>query len=296
MLDQARISLVAEAAPPLPVASVVLGKSREEVAEVMPRLFNLCRAAQGRAARLALNLPVEGGTAALRDEILRDHVLRLVLVLPRHFGQVSVNLPPDWKAGGRGLRQAVFGPTGRLPDTYDDFTAYLAAGQGVATLWRRIDGLFAAGEASTDPLPYVSRATAAEATARVENSCAQRVADHPVLTALERTGRGPLWRVVARSYDLQALLDGAPLVAEAPAPGLAHVHATRGLYTVSAETEADRVTRFDRVTPTQHMVAPGGVLDQTIATLPVDRARLAPLVLDVLDPCSPIRIKERADA
>lgn len=296
MLDRPPPGLVAEPALPVPLAPLVLGKPREEVASLMPRLFNLCRAAQGMAANLALNLPVSGDTAPLRQEILRDHVMRLAVVLPQRLGERPTALPRDWQAGGLGLRRALFGPTGRLPHRWPDFAAFLANGPGIARLWRQIDSLFAEGDAVGGRLPFVSHATAVDAMARVENSCAVRVAAHPVVRALEAKGRGPLWRVVARSYDLEAVLDGAALTAETSTPGVAHVHATRGLYSISAATQDGRVTRFDRVTPTQHLVAPGGVLDHALASLPADCGARAPLVIDILDPCTPVHIKEQAYA
>ncbi len=44
------------AAPPLPIARLVASKPVEEVAALLPRVYNLCPAAQGCAARLALGL------------------------------------------------------------------------------------------------------------------------------------------------------------------------------------------------------------------------------------------------
>lgn len=281
----------------MPVTSLVTGKSREAVAELMPRLFNLCREAQGAAVRLALGLPGASDATALRQEILRDHVLRLSVVLPGHFGQSAPPLPRGWQSGGLPLRKVLFGRTARLPETPYDYKSYLAAGDGIAGLWSRLADMFAKGEAASSLLPFVTPSTALDATACVENSCALRVARHPVLAHLEETqGRGPLWRVVARSYDLQAVLDGVPLLSLTSGAGTAHVPATRGLYSVNATAENETVTAFTRVTPTDHLRAKGGVLDQTLARLPVTRAGLAPLVLDILDPCSPIRIKEVADA
>ncbi len=292
MLDEARISLKAQKARPLPVGKMVLGKPCNEVADLLPRLFNLCRAAQGIAVRLALGLENEGSDKALRQEIIRDHVLRLTVVLPGHFGRSPMALPQGWQTGGDALRRLLFGRTGRLPDNVDDYEVYLRGGEGLSGLWRQVSDLFAEGEAETDLLPYVSAATAADAAARVENSCAVRVRDHRVVAALGKKRRSMLWRVVARSYDLQALLDGAPLTAYSPEPGLAHVPATRGSYTVRAEHDGTLVTAFSRVTPTDHLQAPGGVLDQTFASLPATRASLVPLIMDILDPCAPIRVKE----
>ena len=56
------------------------------------------------------------------------------------------------------------------------------------------------------------------------------------------------------------------------------------------------MTAFSRITPTDHLLAPGGVLAQCLATLPADRAGLAPLMLEILDPCSPVRLEEVAHA
>ncbi len=297
MLDARVHSLVAEPAAPLPVEAMVLGKAREDVAELLPRLFNLCRSAQSMAARLALGLPVKDDAETLRREIIRDHVLRLTVILPGHFGMSPASLPYGWQDGTTELAKALFGPTGRLPATNDDFTSYLDSETNLSALLGKIDTLFGPDVACAAPLPFVSHLTAGDATALVENSCAARVAEHPVLQTIENhQGRGPLWRVAARAYDLQALLDGAPLLARSPTPGVAHVPATRGLYTVRAETKNDRVTAFSRVTPTDHLQAKGGVLDQTLSSLPATQAGLAPLILDILDPCSPIRVKEVSHA
>jgi hypothetical protein len=78
--------------------------------------------------------------------------------------------------------------------------------------------------------------------------------------------------------------------------GRALVPAARGLYAVAARVEGGRVAAFARVTPTDHLLAPGGVLDRSLAALPADRGALAPLLLDILDPCSPVQVMEAEDA
>lgn len=297
MLDGRTHNLIAERAAPLPIEEMVRGKDRHEVADLLPRLFNLCRAAQGMAARLALGIPNTDETDVLRQEILRDHVLRLTMILPGHFGCGPIRLPGGWQSGGAELAETLFGPAKRLPDTPQTFDAYRRSDQGMSTLFGQVAEMFRANEAVTAQLPFVSLETALDPTARVENSCAFRVHLHPVVADIEhRHGRGPYWRVVARAYDLQAILDGTPLVAHSPAPGVAHVSATRGMYAVRASTEGGTVTAFSRVTPTDHLQAKGGVLDQTLASLPADRSALAPLVMDILDPCTPIRVREASHA
>ena len=297
MLDGRAISLTAEPAPPFPVDALLLGKSCDDVAALLPRLFNLCRSAQAMAVRLALGLPADPEITPLRQEILRDHVLRLTVVLPGHFGLGPTALQAGWQEGGSELKKTLFGSSGALPTSLDEFDAYMNAGNGIGGLWQRIGDLFEPGEAISGNLPYVTTTTAGTPSALVENTCAARVAEHPVVRGLQdRTGRGPLWRVVARSYDLEAVLDGAPLFARSPEPGVAHVPATRGMYSVNARAEAGIVTSFSRVTPTDHLQVPGGVLDQTLANLSVTRSGLVSLVMDILDPCSPIRVREMADA
>jgi hypothetical protein len=291
-------SLAARPAPALAVETLMRGKRHEEVASLLPRMFNLCRTAQQTAVRLALDLPHAAGEDALRREILRDHVLRLAVVLPGHFGQSPPELPPGWRAGGNAVRRALFGPACSLPADFPAFASWRdAATTPLAALVRRVDGLLRPGEASAGRLPRVRPATALDPHAAVENSCAGRASEHPLLGAIEaELGRGPVWRLMGRMCDLERRLGGDVPEAWCPAPGIAHVAASRGLYSVRAEFAGDRVAAFARVTPTDHLQAPGGVLERSLATLPADRAGLAPLLLDILDPCLPIRLEEAAHA
>ncbi|MCE8440702.1 HupK protein, partial [Rhodovulum sulfidophilum] len=57
-----------------------------------------------------------------------------------------------------------------------------------------------------------------------------------------------------------------------------------------------RVSSFRRWTPTDHLLARGGVLERALASLPRARVELAPLVVDILDPCLPVHFEEAADA
>ena len=179
-----------------------------------------------------------------------------------------------------------------MPATPNDLDTFLATDTLLADLLRRIDGCFAPGEAVAEGLPLVDASTAFAATP-VENSVAARHAAHPVMRHVETThGRGPLWRVMGRAYDLEACLTDDLPKANAPQDGAALVPATRGLYAVTARHSGGRVTAFARVTPTDHLLAKGGMLDRTLATLPAEKHGLAPLVMDILDPCSPIRLRE----
>ncbi|GAB4258334.1 MAG: HupK protein [Pararhodobacter sp.] len=288
--------LSARPAPAVPAARLVVGKPVEDAAELLPRLFNLCRAAQGTAARLALGLQLaEGWQETMRQEILRDHLLRLFLVWPGRLG-LGAGAPPAGREHDAGAAaRAVFGPAARAPATPEALAAFLCSGHGVAPVLSRIGAAFAPGEAAA-ALPFVTPETALTPGA-VDNSVAARHAEHPALRALaDRHGRGPLWRAAARLFDIAACLDGSLPAPATPAPGVALVPAARGLYAVRAKTRDGRVAAFARVTPTDHLLAPGGVLAHSLATLPAEKAGLAPLVLDILDPCSPVRLEEGNDA
>lgn len=294
MLDAATRHLVAEPAPKLPVADLVVGKPIEEVAALLPRLFNLCRAAQSLAANRALGLPLGDVEADVAAEIRRDHLMRFFLIWPRHLGRAAGFLPDGWQtAMDDGFRRALFGAPLRAPERSGDFADFLASDAGLAAPLRQISECFRPGEAVAEGLPAVSSATALDPDAAVENSVAARHLTHPAMAWIEASfGRGPLWRAAARVFDLQAVLDGVQTPLIASKPGSASVAATRGLYSVGAACAEGRVIGFTRVTPTDHLTAPGGILDRALAALPADRGALAPLLMDILDPCWPLKLRE----
>jgi hypothetical protein len=291
MFDRADVpaaTLRALPAETLPVEEMLIGMPAVEAAALLPRIFNLCRGAQSTAACLAFGLPDPG--ADIAAEIRRDHVLKLFVQLPGHFGGPATL--PATPFDPVALRNGLFGPTGKAPCSGADMTTFLGSGHGLAPLLRRVTESFAGGVATTGPLPLVTPENGLTA-APVENSPAARRADHPGLRSIAaREGRSMLWRVMGRMIDLDAVLDGDLPPPRCPRIGLAQVQATRGLYTIRAHQTAGRVTRFVRVTPTDHLLAPGGVLARCLATLPADCAGLAPMMLDILDPCSPVRLEE----
>ncbi len=277
-------------APALPVAALLAGRPAAEAAALLPRLFGLCRAAQETAARLAFGLDLPPDLAAAgRREILRDHLLKLLLVWPDRFGLPIATLPADWTDGGPALRRAVFGPALAPPPTGAGLATFLTSGLGVAPVLAAIAGRFAPGDAAAE-LPLVTPKSATRPGA-VDNSVAARQAGHPAMRWIEAgQGRGPLWRAVARLYDIADALAGR-LPPPVTSPGRALVASARGLYFVAAELRDGRIAGLIRVTPTDHLLAPGGVLDRSLASLPATAQALAPLLLDILDPCSPVTLE-----
>ncbi|MEQ9257662.1 MAG: hydrogenase expression/formation protein HupK [Roseovarius sp.] len=289
MLDAPTPTLRARAAPPLPVEALLVGKRVEEAAELLPRLFNLCRAAQVAAARLVFGMAPVDERVELARELRRDHVLRLAVTLPARLGKAPLQLRIDDTAVAALLGDAGF------PAMPDDFDAFLGSDTGMAPLLRDIALLFGPGEAVA---PVLGMPCPGQALphAPLENTVAVRHLAHPVMRHVEmRWGRGPLWRVVARALDMDACARGA-----LPAPwrsgcGTAVVPAARGAYGVSARVENGIVMAFSRVTPTDHLLFRGGVMDHSLATLPAIKQGLAPLLVDILDPCSPVRIEKGPD-
>lgn len=292
MFDRPDIShFEAVPGPPLPIAQLVQGKPVDEVAELLPRIFNLCPAAQGCAARLALGLDLrDQDRKELHREILRDHALRLMVLLPAklELPRKQVDLTSD-----RALTGALFGTAG-APDTASRFADFLTSGQGIAPLLRQVADLFAPHEATCRALAAPD-ATTWPGLLACENSVAARLQNHPVLRAIETShGRGPLWRITARALDAASGMTGSLPAPRLLAPGHAVVAAARGAYFLRAKVQNGRVAALERITPTDHMLVPGGILAQSLRSLPGSKRHLAQLVVDILDPCSPVTLREAA--
>lgn len=274
----------------LPIAALVKGRAPDELADLLPRLFSICREAQGLAVRMALGLPVAArATEAVLHEVRRDHLLKLCLHWPSLLGLAGIGLPPA-TAFDDPAAHLLAGSS--LPDSAETLDRWLQSGTGVTPLFAALDHAFAPGEAATSQ-PLVTSATALAEGAQ-DNSAAARQATTSFLQAVEsRRGRGPLW------YAAGCLAECAGAVLPAPvllADGTAVVPAARGLYAVRAGVTQGRVVSLTRRTPTDHLTAPGSGLDQALARLPAAKSALLPLVVDILSPCLAVSIREERDA
>lgn len=269
----------------LPVAALMLGRPVAEAAALLPRLFNLCAAAQAMALRLALGLPAPA-PEALRIETLRDHLLKLCVIWPRLLGLTPLALPRDWADPAR-VNLMVWGRA--EPPGFDD---WLASGEGLAPVLTAIAAAFAPGEAVAE-LP-LSRPETALLPVAQENSVAARHAAAPALQGIAaRFGRGPFWRAAGVIHDIAALQTGRdPCHAVQIQADLAIVPAARGAYAVQARAASGLVTAFARCTPTDHLCAPGGILTRTLDSLPPQKATLLPLVIDILSPCVEVQLPQ----
>ena len=242
------------------------------MAELLPRLFNLCREAQSTAARAAFGLPLAPNwQVALRQEILRENVVKLCLKWPSLLSDIpAVALPRDWLAGGASVRAAVFGDTGHMPATYREFTAFLETQAGIAHwsgYWTRLKNCFAPGRGMPVRRSFRSRLpgkmsftrqkplkTRSPRVRRSIRSCkhVERKHEGSRVRLWSRDGGGFTMRL--RLPDLGDDLQEAA----APAAGARYrPGSAEALYGVSVPDVEDGMRHriFERITPTDHLLA-----------------------------------------
>ena len=282
---QTRARYTVTTTPELPVGELLRGRTALDAAETLPRLFNLCRGAQELGARLALGLPTTPDLMqAAHQEAIRDHTLKLFIALPSRLNIGSPTLPQGWQSDAAAIIRAGFGPNG-VPRRLADFRAFMTSGDGIAPLLSTIQTTFANRMADTGPVPLVSVDTMFK-KAPVENSVAGRHTDHPLMIQIaESYGYGPLWRTMGRVIDLTRPYPSPRRTAFGTI-----VSAPRGDYGLRIGISNGHVADLTRITPTDHLLTKGGVLDRSLATL--TDAGLAPLLLDILDPCIPVTVQE----
>jgi hypothetical protein len=262
------------------LAAALLGRPVDEVAMLLPRIFNLCRMAQSGAAQLSLGL-----TDAPEDttpEVIRDHLAQVFVILRRAFGLAPLTPPAAASLAD------LFGPAQSLPRDRTGLQAWLTTETPAADLIRAVQSTFPAklGQTPALPLPNGGEAGA------FENSAAGRQSDHPLLQAIEsHQSRSPLWRALGLLADLESALLGR-LPKPRLANGTAIVQAARGAYALRLTRADGRVTALHRVTPTDHQLAAGGALELALQTLPATRPDLAARLVALFDPCIPVRLPE----
>lgn len=288
----------------LELTSALVGKPAEEAARVIPLVYNVCAAAQESAVRSALDLPLDETLfRRVALESLREHVLKLAIVWPQLAGEMADREAPALAARAfddddvaTALRQALFAPFPGAPENLDAFDAFVVAGKtaparmlarladGWNPDWGRVDDIdiFEPHEPVDWPRPT-------QKGAPVDNSQASRVAETPLLRQIEaRQGRGLVWRIAARLVEVDRLLQHKGEASSVTAHGAAN--AARGVMMVQGSITPDgRIASLARLSPTDFLIAPGGVLERALATL--DKAgniplrNVAQMVVETIDPC-----------
>jgi hypothetical protein len=320
-----------------PQASVLLkGKTPAQVMQLVPLLFSVCGHAQGAAAEAALRAArqIDPGDAQaserkIRSEVLQEHLWRMLLDWPKALGlpqQEKLFVP--WHAMLRRvasgdadtivLRQEFerdwLGMT--LPDwrELDDVRAWWRergspAAQLLAALDEQAGGMrntllpaWSAAQAQTACAGRWSTAFAAAPDDRggaAETGAWSYHADHRMLHA--RYSNASM-RLLARLIDMVELLDenAAPrldAIAPAAGEGIAVVRTARGLLMHRVRLEAERVTEYSIVAPTEWNFHSGGAFVQDMIGLEArDESSLrrhAQIAALSLDPCVAFEIEVR---
>jgi hypothetical protein len=125
----------------------------------------------------------------------------------------------------------------------------------------------------------------------LETGALARCAATPLFrTVLAHEGPTLFARLLARLADGLHALSGAPEPALSAPPGVGLAFAARGLLAHGARVQSGRVAAYRVVSPSAWTLAPGGLMDRALATLPAgaEGARLAPLLVSALNPCVPV--------
>jgi len=295
---------------PRPLAARLLqGRPVAEARELAPRLFTLCAAAQGSAARRALAAasgeplapPDDAERRALSAEMIGEHLWRLALDWP-----ARLNTPPrqaalvawrkhhqvqDWPGWAAFATPALELPpcaTPALPllESLDARAWWQALAQDQATE--------PASAHSWDDLAAMA-GTPTLAGAPRETGAIARWQDHSEVAALWQAKHRPAARLRARCLELEALGSGLwqPdwVDAHSPIPGtgIARVETARGPLLHLVQIKDGRVLRYVIVAPTEWNFHPAGAFVNDAAGLPaptpetaLDLARTLALSLD---PC-----------
>ena len=87
---------------PLPLSAMMYGKTTDEAERLLMRLFPAGGPALSLAARTAFGLPPKPGSEdTIRAEILREHLEKFCIRLPRHLALPPIALPHERCVGQR---------------------------------------------------------------------------------------------------------------------------------------------------------------------------------------------------
>ena len=296
-------------------ADWAVGRPAEDVARLMPRVFNLCGATHARASRQALGLPPDAaGSAGLaRQERLRDHALALFADLPSLLGRAPDRAALRGLAGAGDeaapmLRHHVLGRDIDLANaTPGELARWLAAAPSpvaalLAHIRTSVDPAWGRAEL---PLPVPADIAAAlEAGAPAaprETTVADAWRAAPLLNELHASEGASLFlRTLVRLLDLIGCLAAEacdlPETLPAAGEGIGLARAARGLLAHRARVVAGIVTDYRVLSPSAWNLAPGGLLASMLAALPMNHRTpmLARLVISCVNPC--VKVTLRLDA
>ncbi|MFA5121984.1 nickel-dependent hydrogenase large subunit [Zavarzinia sp.] len=306
-VEEGRVVPALDLAPGADATRLFFGRAPADVARLVPLIFNLCGAAQGRAARAALGLPpAEGDAPALHLEHVRDHALCLARAWPAAFAlpadadclRLAAGLASGDGAAQSGLLRHLVGQAGDLGQIgVKALVRLLEAGETplfrlLALARRRLRPDWGRIELpAPSPADLTARLTGRAAPLR-EASCLEPLRPLPLMAEIEEAeGRSLFLRMMGRVLDLLRHLDpaGPTVPGWSPGRGIGIAQAVRGPLGHRAVLADGAVERYRVVTPTDWNLAPGGALAQALSKLPVGDmlSVTARLVVSCINPCVP---------
>lgn len=294
-------------------AGWVVGRTPEEAARLVPRVFNLCAGAHAEAAHAALGLPAPAGAHATlaRRERLREHAVAILndwpLLLGRQPDRAALRglaqLQDDAQENALALRRHLVGADIDLADAtpgeierWLDAAATPTAGL-LAHIHAHLDPAWGRAELAVPRADEIAAALEAGTPAPRETTAADRWRDAPSLRALHaREGASLFLRMFARLLDLLGGLDArrdqTPELA-LPGTGIGLARAARGILAHRARVVDGRVADYRVLSPSAWNLASGGLLARMLAALPMgaQTPMLARLVVSCVNPCVPVALR-----
>lgn len=298
----------------------------EQALALVGRVFSLCRVAHMAASIQALNLPAHPTSPPrMRDEILQDHALALLVTLPAQLG-----MPPQRESLAKVLhdrarsRDVVMELTGSATPIaqmdYAAFEAWLATGRAAGGAFLpRLLGRCQQALVGVGGVVAAPALTPAGVQAWLEHDPAQRsprmdfdagiwpdYAHYPLMRALVAAGGvTPFARLMARVLEFVACLEDRTEAifarvepfAAGLGKGVGVARAARGMLVHAAQVRGGVVTDYKILSPTFWHVAEGGLFRQVISHLHSGCSKVSvDCLLAALNPCVPVTVEEALHA
>jgi hypothetical protein len=298
-----------DAPPMVSLCRMLAGKAPADAGRLAGAVYARSPSSEAAAIAAATGQPIdEGLLRGMVVEALHEHAVKMLAAWPAALGHRSAPVPAPGTDNPISLASALFGDT-PPPCRIAEFEAWMKRGATPAArvldeVWQHWDARW--GRAALplwspgQPLGRVDWAAAVIDGAVADTGLVARVGDSDLLREIEaRRGRGIVWRLAARIVDAGRLLDRLREnrlddLAFHVQPGVGAALAPNGTVLVEAETEGEAISRYQRLSPADFALHPGGLMHKALATLP-KRSRaplgaIAGLIIEAIDPGIPTRL------
>lgn len=305
----AGVAVDIEAPPMVSLARMLAGKTVTEAGQMAGAVYPQSASSEAAAIMAAGEQEIPERLArSMLIEALHEHAIKMLAAWPAAVGICPAPVPAPGTDDPDQLEQSLFGSHG-APTRLDAFEAWLARANTptahvIDAVWHHWDARWGRAVlplwSSDHPLGAVDWAGALIDGAVTDTGVVARVAETDLLREVEaRRGRGIVWRLAARVADATLLLDrlrnrNYDGLAVPIRPGIGAALAPSGTLLVEVEQEGGVVSRYQRLSPADFALHPGGLLHKVLGTMP-RRSRaplgvIAALAVESIDPAMPTRL------